>query len=67
MSPNAPIASSRAIAGSQRSFCSSEPHSAIEPIANPEWTPKKVLKEPSARASSRATIPAPSREKPGQP
>ena len=33
-------------------FCASVPKSAIEPIANPECTPKKVVNDESAYASS---------------
>jgi hypothetical protein len=55
------------MAGSQRALCSSEPHRAIAPMARPEWTPKNVLNDPSARASSRATIPDARRESPGHP
>ena len=36
-------------------------------MASPECTPKKVFRLPSARASSRDTIPAASRDIPGQP
>jgi hypothetical protein len=67
VSANAPIRSSRAIGGSQRCFCSSEPSRPIAPIASPECTPKNVLTLPSVRASSRATIPAARRLIPGQP
>ena len=42
VSANAPIFSSRAIAGSQRCFCSSEPSSAIDFIASPDCTPRNV-------------------------
>ena len=52
--PKAPISSIRAIAGSQRSCCSSEPHRWIEPIASPPCTPMKV-------ASTGRPGPAPSR------
>ena len=58
VSPNAPISSIRAIAGSQRSRCSSEPHRSIEPIASPPWTPMKVPIDGSTRASSIATMPS---------
>jgi hypothetical protein len=57
VSPNAPICSNRAIAGSQRSFCSSEPQLAMLPMASPECTPKKVAREASACAISSAIQP----------
>ena len=41
VSPNAPIWSIRAMAGSQRGFCSSEPHRSMLPMARPVCTPKK--------------------------
>jgi hypothetical protein len=52
VSPNAPICSIRAIAGSQRSCCSGVPQAQMLPIASPEWTPKKLLIEASMRAIS---------------
>ena len=67
VSAKAPIISIRAIRGSQRSFCSSEPKALIEPIASPECTPKKVLKDPSPRASSIDTRAPAMRLMPGQP
>ena len=67
VSANAPTFSSRAIAGSQRCFCSSEPSMLIEPMARPFWTPRKVLTLPSPRDSSSVTMPAASRDSPGQP
>ena len=57
----------RAIGGSQRCFCSSEPHSWIDPIARPPCTPKKVWIDGSTRASSSAVIPSASALRPGQP
>ena len=65
--PKAPISSIRAIAGSHRSRCSSEPHSWIEPIASPPCTPMKVAIEGSTRASSIATMPSTSAPRAGQP
>ena len=65
--PNAPIRSRRAIAGSQRSRCSSSPSIAIDCIARKLWTPLKVPTLPSARASSAATRPAATLLIPGQP
>ena len=50
--------SSRAIAGSQHLFCSSEPCRSMQPIASPECTALKVLMLPSPRDSSIATSPA---------
>ena len=55
----------RAIAGSQRCFCSSLPSSAIEPMASPDWTPMNVFTLPSPRDISSVTIPAASRLSPG--
>jgi hypothetical protein len=46
----------RRIAGSQRSFCSSEPHRSIEDRASPPCTPKNVDIEGSIRESSMLTI-----------
>ena len=65
--PKAPICSIRAMAGSQRCFCSSEPSRAIEVMARPEWTPKKVQMLPSPRPSSMPTRPAATVLSPGQP
>ncbi len=61
------MVSSRAIGGSQRRFCSSEPSSPIAVIARPEWTPWKVLTLPSPRASSIDTRPAATGLSPGHP
>lgn len=58
VSPNAPRTSRRAIGGSQRSFCSSEPRKAMERIARPAWTPSIVAKLPSPRDSSIVIRPA---------
>jgi hypothetical protein len=65
--PNAPIFSSRAICGSHRSRCSSEPSIAIDCMARKLCTPLKVPTLPSARASSAATSPAETLLIPGQP
>ena len=67
VSANAPIASSRAIAGSQRSFCSSEPSRSIDFIASPDCTPRNVPRLPSPRWSSMFTRPRASGLIPGQP
>ena len=67
VSPKAPICSIRAMAGSQRSCCSGEPHRAIEPIASPPWTPMNVPIEASIRLSSIATMPSTRAPRPGQP
>ena len=40
--PKQPIFSRRAIGGSHFCFCSSEPDEAMESMARPMWTPKKV-------------------------
>ncbi len=50
--PKAPIFSMRAIAGSHRCRCSSEPRIAIDCMARKLCTPLKVPTLPSARASS---------------
>jgi hypothetical protein len=55
------------MAGSQRCFCSSDPHRWIEPIARPLWTPWKVAIDGSTRASSMAIMPSSSGLLPGQP
>ena len=55
----------RAIDGSQRSFCSSEPSMPIDSIARPEWTPWYVATLPSPRASSERTRCEPSTLMPG--
>jgi len=65
--PNPPSSSIRAIGGSQRCFCSSEPHSWIDPIASPPCTPKNVWIDGSTRASSRAVMPSASALRPGHP
>ncbi len=67
VSAKAPSASMRAIAGSQRSRCSSEPSISIDCMARPEWTPKNVSTLPSARASSMWTRPSATALRPGQP
>ena len=61
------MASSAAIAGSQRSRCSSEPSRWIVCMARFECTPKKVPMLPSARAHSMLTRPAAVALIPGQP
>ena len=65
VSANAPTASSRAIAGSQRCFCSSEPSSAIDFMASPDCTPRNVPMLPSPRWSSMFTRPRGERAHPG--
>jgi hypothetical protein len=67
VSPKAPIFSILAMAGSQRRFCSSSPSRAMEVMASPEWTPKKVQMLPSPRPSSMPTRPAATVLSPGQP
>ena len=67
VSANAPICSRRAMAGSQRSFCSSEPSRSIDFIASPDWTPRNVPRLPSPRLSSMWTRPRASGLMPGQP
>ena len=49
--PKQPIASPRCIAGSQRSFCSSEPQRQIANIASDPWT-DTTLRTPASPASS---------------
>ena len=67
VSANAPIFSSRAMAGSQRCFCSSDPQNAIDRMASPACTPTNVPMLPSPRASSIVTSPAASGSMSGQP
>ena len=67
VSAKAPIRSSVAIPGSQRCRCSSLPSRLIVPMASPDWTPRNVFTLPSPREISRLTIPAASRDSPGQP
>ena len=57
VSAKAPTASSRAIAGSQRFFCSSEPCMSIDFMASPDCTPRNVPRLPSPRCSSMLTRP----------
>jgi hypothetical protein len=57
VSPNAPIFSIRAIAGSQRSRCSAEPQRSMLPIARPLWMPKKLFIDGSVCAISIDTNP----------
>ena len=49
----APMVVSWAIDGSHRCFCSSEPSMAMDCMASPAWTPRKVPRLPSPRLSSR--------------
>ena len=67
MSPKAPIFSSRAIAGSQRSPLLLVPSIAIDCMARKLCTPLNVPTLPSARAHSAATSPAATALMPGQP
>jgi hypothetical protein len=64
---DAPSFSSRAIGGSQRCFCSAEPSMAIERMASPACTPRKVARLPSPRDSSMVIKPADSGSISGQP
>ena len=54
---NAPIFSSRLIAGSHRRLCSSEPKVRMVPIASPLCTPKNVASDGSACAISIVVMP----------
>jgi hypothetical protein len=67
VSANAPSFSTRAIAGSHVSFCSSDPSMWIERIASPACTPRKVPRLPSPRLSSMLMSPAASGLISGQP
>ena len=53
----APILSMVAMAGNHRAFCSSEPHIAMDSMASPACTPRKVPRLPSPRCSSMLTRP----------
>ena len=55
--PKQPIFSKRAIGGSHFCFCSSDPNRAIEPMARPLCTPKKVVNDGSTRDISIRTMP----------
>ena len=55
---NAPSSLPVAMSGSQRFFCSSLPHRAMDRMASPPWTPETVEMDPSPRESSMATSPA---------
>ena len=57
VSANAPIFSIVDMDGSQRAFCSSEPHIAIDCMARPACTPRNVPRLPSPRCSSMCTSP----------
>ena len=46
-----------AMSGSQRAFCSSEPHIAIDSMARPACTPRNTPRLPSPRCSSIVTSP----------
>ena len=64
---NAPSMSTRAMPGSQRCFCCCEPSIAMDRIARPACTPRKVPRLPSPRFSSMVTSPADSGSISGQP
>jgi hypothetical protein len=55
--PKQPIASPACIAGSQRSFCSSEPQRQTAYIAREPWTLTALRTPASPASSSRQTIP----------
>ncbi len=55
LTANAPSESIRAISGSQRAFCSSEPHIAIDVMARPASTPRTTPRLPAPRCSSMVT------------
>ena len=57
VSAKAPSLSSAAIGGSHRCFCSSDPSMAIDCMARPACTPRKVPRLPSPRLSSMVTSP----------
>ena len=58
VSANEPSSLPAAMSGSQRCFCSSLPHMAIERMARPPCTPATVEMEPSPRESSMLISPA---------
>ena len=57
VSAKAPSLSIRAMSGSHRAFCSSEPHIAIDCMARPACTPRTTPRLPSPRCSSMVTSP----------
>src|SRR5690606_6261296 len=57
VNPKAPIFSKRCIAASHSSFCASDPHIYIEPIATPLLTPKNGTIDGSIRPKSIAITP----------
>ena len=67
VSANAPSLSIVDMLGSQRCFCSSEPHIAIDCMARPACTPRNVPSDPSPRCSSMCTSPTASGLMPAAP
>src|SRR5690606_19176146 len=65
--PKAPIFSNRCILGNHSSFCASEPHIYIEPMANPLCTPRNVAIEGSILPNSAAMMPSINEVPPAQP
>src|SRR6202012_288395 len=61
VSTTAAISPSRAIGGSQRCFCSSEPQRLMLPMASPVCTPKNEVTDGTARAISKDRNPVSSR------
>ena len=58
VSPKAPTRSQRRSAGSHSACCSSDPHSAMEPMHSPACTPKNVASDGSTRANSMESMPS---------
>ena len=67
VSANAPSLSIRAMSGSQRAFCSSEPHIAIEVMARPACTPRNDAQAAVAAVQLHRDQPGRHRAHPGAP
>ena len=65
--PKQPIASPACIAGSQRSFCSSDPQRQMANIASEPWTEQALRTPASPASSSRQVSPYATELEPGRP